>query len=137
MLRYYYINKAWMLSPLASRVYRISATLSCALFFLWFALHFVSDISGPWRYLIRDVLLVCIVGAAVNLVAMEYFLFGFDKSSEWKKVFWFVVMLFPLLGPALYCFVVYSRSESVNRSASNAPTKINEKDPSKSRPDIF
>jgi hypothetical protein len=42
---------------------------------------------------------------------MEYFLFGFDKSSGMKKVFWFGVMLFPPLGPALYCFLVYSRSE--------------------------
>ena len=35
---------------------------------------------------------------------MEYFLFSFDNSSDTKKVFWFCVMLFPLLGPALYCF---------------------------------
>jgi len=32
---------------------------------------------------------------------MEYFLFGFDKSLAIKKVFWFAVMMFPPLGPAL------------------------------------
>jgi hypothetical protein len=42
---------------------------------------------------------------------MEYFLFGFDRSSAWKKTFWFCVMMFPLLGPAMYCFFVYLRSE--------------------------
>ena len=44
------------------------------------------------------------------MVAMEYFLFGFDQSSGLKKGFWFCVMLFPPLGPAIYCFIVYSRS---------------------------
>lgn len=41
---------------------------------------------------------------------MEYFLFRFDDSPALKQILWFVVMLFVPLGPALYCFVVYSRS---------------------------
>jgi hypothetical protein len=28
-----------------------------------------------------------------------------------RKVFWFCVLLFPPLGPPLYCFIVYSRSD--------------------------
>jgi len=48
------------------------------------------------------------------MIAMEYFLFGFDDSSALKKMFWFCVMLLPPLGPALYCFLVYSRSKVVN-----------------------
>jgi len=48
------------------------------------------------------------------MVAMEYFLFGFDESSAIKKMFWFCVMLFPPLGAPLYCFIVYSRSAVVS-----------------------
>ncbi|PYX84623.1 MAG: hypothetical protein DMG68_20230 [Acidobacteria bacterium] len=66
--------------------------------------------------LIRLLLLAGVVGAATTMVAMEYFLFGFDTSSAIKKVFWFCVMMFPPLGPALYCFVVYSRSKVLERA---------------------
>jgi hypothetical protein len=34
MLRYYYINKEWMISATAQRVYRVAAYLSLALFLL-------------------------------------------------------------------------------------------------------
>jgi hypothetical protein len=61
--------------------------------------------------LARLFLLIGVLGAAVTITAMEYFLFGFDRSSAWKKTFWFCVMMFPLLGPAMYCFFVYLRSE--------------------------
>jgi hypothetical protein len=47
-------------------------------------------------------LFVGVLGAATTMAAMEYFLFSFDNSSDMKKVFWFCVILFPLLGPALY-----------------------------------
>lgn len=63
--------------------------------------------------IVRLFLLAGVLGTAITIVAMEYFLFGFDNSSALKKVFWFGVMLFPLLGPALYCFIVYSRSDVV------------------------
>ena len=52
-----------------------------------------------------------VLGAALTMVAMEYFLFGFDNSSAMKKAFWFCVMLLPPLGPSLHCFMVYSRSD--------------------------
>src|ERR1700682_5149532 len=52
-----------------------------------------------------------VLGSATTMVAMEYLLFSFDDSSARKKVFWFCVILFPLLGPALYCFIVYSHSD--------------------------
>ena len=47
-------------------------------------------------------LFVGVLGAATTMVAMEYCLSSFDNSSDMKKVFWFCVILFPLLGPALY-----------------------------------
>lgn len=34
-------------------------------------------------------LFVGVLGAATTMVAMEYFLFSFDNSSDMKKVFWF------------------------------------------------
>jgi hypothetical protein len=115
MLRYYYIDKEWMISTTAQRIYRIAAYLSLALFLLllWVRAARVPDTFFP---LIRLLLLAGVVGAATTMVAMEYFLFGFDTSSAIKKVFWFCVMMFPPLGPALYCFVVYSRSKVLERA---------------------
>jgi hypothetical protein len=43
---------------------------------------------------------------------MQYFLFRFDDSHPMKQIFWFCVILFPSLGPALFCFTVYSRSKA-------------------------
>ncbi|HZR64811.1 MAG TPA: hypothetical protein VFA85_06650 [Terriglobales bacterium] len=110
MLRYYYINRDWMTSATARRVYRVAASLSLMLFCLLFELHLTGTIS---RYLIpflKPILLAGVLGAATTMVAMEYFLFGFDESSALKKMFWFLVMLLPPLGPPLYCFFIYSRS---------------------------
>ena len=60
---------------------------------------------------VKLLLLAGVLGSATTMVAMEYLLFSFDDSSARKKVFWFCVILFPLLGPALYCFIVYSHSD--------------------------
>jgi len=66
-----------------------------------------------------------VVGAATTMVAMEYFLFGFDQSPAWKKLFWFCVMLFPPLGPPLYCLIVYSHSTALTSAqAGNVPTVV-------------
>jgi len=110
MLRYYYINKEWILSAAARRIYRFSASLSLMLFLLLWALrmHFATPrLVVP---LLRPLLLAGVLGAATTLVAMEYFFFGFDNAPVWKKVFWFFVLLLPLLGPPIYCFVIYSKS---------------------------
>jgi len=110
MLRYYYINKEWILSAPAQRIYRFSASLSLMLFLLLWALRMHLTIPLTVLPLVKLLLLMGVVGAATTLVAMEYFLFGFDNTPVWKKVFWFCVLLFPPLGPPIYCFVVYSRS---------------------------
>jgi hypothetical protein len=44
---------------------------------------------------------------------MQYFLFRFDDSHPLKQIAWFCVMVVPLLGPSLYCLIVYSRSDLV------------------------
>jgi len=111
VLRNYYINKEWMLSATACRVYRASAVLSGALFLLIIALPFVGRVPESLLTITRLFVFVGVLGAAITIVAMEYFLFGFDKSSALRRLFWFFVMLFPLLGPSLYCFIVYSRSD--------------------------
>lgn len=115
MLRNYYINKEWMVSRGARFIYRTAATLSLGLFLLLIALRSVREIPHDIVPIVRLLLLVGVLGAATTMVAMEYFLFGFDNSSAFKKVFWFCIMLFPPLGPAFYCFAVYSRSSVVER----------------------
>ena len=114
MLRNYYINKEWMVSGTAQRSYRVAAGLSVVLFFVVFFIAVAAQVSAiPEALLpvVKLLLLAGVLGAATTMVAMEYFLFSFDNSSAMKKVFWFCVMLFPLLGPALYCFIVYSHSD--------------------------
>jgi len=110
MLRYYYINKEWMLSPRARIVYRTSAICSLALFFMLWVLRLPVVIPAGITPLVRLLLFAGVVGAAITIVGMEYFLFGFDDSPAWKKTLWFCVMLLPPLGPALYCLIVYSYS---------------------------
>jgi hypothetical protein len=110
MLRNYYINKEWILSATARRIYRISASLSLTLFFILWAARMRVPIPPGILPLVRPLLFAGVVGAATTMVAMEYFLFGFDNTPAWKKVFWFFILLVPPLGPPLYCFIVYSKS---------------------------
>ena len=118
MLRYYYINKEWMLSATARRTYRIAAVLSLLLIpilIVVLALQITSGIPRSLLPAVRMLVLASIVGSATITVAMEYFLFGFDTTSEGKKPFWFLVMLIPSIGAPLYCFLVYSRSDVLKR----------------------
>lgn len=43
----------------------------------------------------------------------------FDDSHPLKQMVWFLVILFPLLGASLYCFVVYSRSDVLKNVGAN------------------
>jgi hypothetical protein len=110
MFRYYYINKEWILSAAARRIYRISASLSLILFLILWALGMHVPVPPGVLPMVKLLLFLGVVGAAITLVAMEYFFFGFDNTAVWKKVFWFFMLLIPPLGPPLYCFIVYSRS---------------------------
>jgi hypothetical protein len=94
-----------MASATAQRRHRVAGSLSLALF----SSVFHSGGSAICRAIpeallpvVKLLLFVGVLGAATTMVAMEYFLFSFDNSSDMKKVFWFCVILFPLLGPALY-----------------------------------
>jgi hypothetical protein len=94
---------------------RSAASFSLVLFFTLVAVRVAGPTLAPFRPMVRLLVQAGILGTAITEVAMQYFLFGSDKSSAWKKTFWFVAMLFPPLGPSLYCFLVYSRSEAVQQ----------------------
>jgi len=110
MLRYYYINKEWILSATARRIYRISASLSLMLFLILWAVKMHVPVPPGVLPILRPLLFAGVVGAAITMVAMEYFFFGFDNTAIWKKILWFFALSLPPLGPPLYCFIVYSRS---------------------------
>ena len=116
MVKYEYINKEWIVSLTARRVYRVSAALSITLFFGWWAILFVGGIPSAIAPLVRVFLFAGVLGAAITLVGMEFFLFRFDDSHPLKQVVWFLLMLLPLLGAPLYCLLVYSRSNVLKRS---------------------
>jgi len=119
MLKYEYIKKEWIVSPNAARVYRASAFLSIALFFGWWAILLSGGIPSTVAPIVRLLLLVGVLGAAITLAGMEFFLFRFDDSHPLKQIIWFLVLLFPLLGAPLYCFAVYSRSTALKGSYSS------------------
>jgi len=111
-MRYFdYINKEFIVSPTARRVYRAAAVAS----FLLFVPVISILLNVPMRPL-RPLIFVGVVGTAMNGIAMEYFLFRFDTSHPVKQILWFCVMLIPPIGPALYCFAVYSRSQVIKAS---------------------
>ena len=121
MLKYEYINKEWIVSPTACRVYRASAALSVALFFGWWAILFFGGIPPTIAPLVRLLLFAGVLGAGITFVGMEFFLFRFDDSHPLKQIAWFLVMLFPLLGAASYCFIVYSRSNALKSTYAKRP----------------
>jgi len=110
MLRYELISPKLIVSRTAYHLYRVSACLSILLFVgLCIA---ISEGTAPQIMvpIAQLLLLIFALATASTIVGMEIFLFRFDNSQPLKQVFWFCVMLVPLLGAATYCFVVYSRS---------------------------
>ena len=112
MQPYEYINKEWIISRAARRVYRTAAATSLALYPILMA-WMAGEVPRILQPALRLLLLACIVGTAITTVGMEFFLFRFDDSRALKQIFWFCAMLFVPLGPALYCFRVYSRSKAL------------------------
>jgi hypothetical protein len=103
--------KEWIVSPIARRVYRFSASISLALLLGFTAILIEGRFPEIDPSFMRTLALIGAIGAGITLVGMAYFLFRFDDSNAYKQVFWFCVMLLmPLLGVPLYYFIVYSRS---------------------------
>ena len=120
MLKYDYITKEWIVSSTARIVYRAAAGVSLGLFALLVAIQLDSNMLDALRPILRLLLLVGVLGAATTLIGMQYFLFRFDNSHPLKQVLWFCVMIFIPLGPALYCFFAYSRSDVLKRSCTKS-----------------
>jgi len=112
MRSYDFINKEWIVSPTARLVYRTAAAVSLTLIPIVLAIQ----LSGLSRPVLRQLLFLAVLGTALNTIGMEYFLFRFDDSRALKQVFWFCAMFLVPIGPALYCFVVYSRSNALKNS---------------------
>jgi hypothetical protein len=113
-LNHYYINRSWLISPTARRVYRIAA--GCSLLVVLVPIIYALEGEALFRNaltldLVRLALLLGVFGTATTLVAMEYYYFTLDDCGAWTKTFWFLVVSFAPIGTALYCFRVYSRSK--------------------------
>jgi hypothetical protein len=119
MLRYEYVNKEWIVSPTARIVYRAAAIVSLTLFPSLMALLLLD----PVRPFLKPFIFFAVLGTAVNALGMEYFLFRFDDSHALKQVFWFCAMIFIPIGPALYYFIVYSRSDILKSSFEDRPDR--------------
>lgn len=111
MRSYDFINKEWIVSPTARRVYRISAAISLTLY--WSVAALILNQRVPF---LRQLLFLGVLGTAITVAGMECFLIRFDDSPAWQQIAWFLVMFCPPLGPALYCFLGYSRSQVVRNA---------------------
>jgi hypothetical protein len=107
MLRYEYVNKEWIVSPTARLVYRAAAVVSLTLFPAVMAVQLLDSV----RPFLKPLVFLAVLGTAINALGMEYFLIRFDSSRALKQIFWFCAMIFVPIGPAFYCFMVYSRSD--------------------------
>jgi hypothetical protein len=108
MLRYELISPKLIVSRTAYHFYRVSACLSILLFVgIVISGGSVPEFMAP---IAQPLFFIFALATASTIAGMEIFLFRFDDSQPLKQVFWFCVMLVPLLGAATYCFVVYSRS---------------------------
>jgi len=119
MQAYDLLKKEWLISRTARTVYRTAAVVSLGSLPVIVAIQQ----SSPVPAYLKQLLLLSLVGMALNGAAMECFLFRFDKSGVLKQIFWFCAMIFIPIGPAMYCFLVYSRSsvfKQDNATSSNA-----------------
>jgi len=123
MLKYEYINKEWIVSSTARRVYRSAAVLSFIVFLPVAAVLFPAEIPPSIRPILRSLVLIGVLGTATTAIGMEYFLLRFDNSHALKQLFWFCAIIVAPIGPALYCFLVYSRSPEF-KDAHDAPEAL-------------
>ena len=114
------INRSWLFSLTAQRIYFVSALLALALTATLMGVHMAMRVAGT-RTLTRDAASVIrvllypeVLGMAILWAAMWYFWFGFDRSHYFKRTIWFFLLFFVApFGPLLYYFVVYRRCVSV------------------------
>ena len=120
---YFPITKSWIISRTARKIYLVCALLAVARFGSLFAISLAMAFSQV-RSLVqfplafnpaKALILPGILGTATLTLAMWYFWFTFDRSSWLRKAFWFLPLYFLLpIGPALYYFFVYRRSDVIS-----------------------
>lgn len=113
-MRHYFITRSWLVSLTARKIYRATAvaSLSVVIFPTLYRTLGEQALAIAWvDQVLRLGLLIAVLSTATTLVAMEYYFFAFDNSGAWVKTFWFLIAWLPPFGTALYCFLVYSRSD--------------------------
>ncbi len=82
MLHFELINKEWINSRTARTVYRSAAIASVGILVAVVALILIldRDITNPLRLMIRPLLFLEVLGIALTLAGMEYFLFRFSTT---------------------------------------------------------
>ncbi len=119
MVRYQLIDKKMIVSPTARLTYRATALFGLVFFSGWvmFQIYGVPLLIEP---ILRSLVFLGALSYATTQVGMEVFLFRFDNSHPLKQIVWFCILIIPVFGAALYCFVVYSNSHAVKNSESPA-----------------
>ena len=118
------ISRNWIVSRSAQRVYFIAAILNLALLATWIGVLAATNgyfVLPPSTELLVNVLFLPeILGTAVLVVGMGYFLCGFDRNSEAKRALWFLLLYFLIfLVLPFYYFLVY-RSQVSTKTESTA-----------------
>lgn len=122
------INRAWLFSRTARRVYLLCAILNLALLatrigvVAAMASAGVSTLPPTAVLLVKGFLFPEIVGSAVLFVGMSYCWLGFGGSYK-KKVLWFVSLGFFLIATPIYYFSVY-RSMASREAESTEPAPV-------------
>jgi hypothetical protein len=118
------INREWLLSQAAQRIYLGCAVLTFALVATITGTHLAisaagaSALSADARSVVRTILFPEILGTALLWVSMWYFWFGLDRSHYLKKAFSFVLLFFfAPIGTVVYYFVSYRRQVVAMRAA--------------------
>jgi len=119
------ISRRWIVSPRAQQVYFVCALSTLAILAVIVGTVMAIAVSGGNPYavsplaalVLRVVLWPCVLGTATLSIAMWYFWFSFDDSGWVRKSVWFVLLyLVIVIGPALYYFFVYRASQALERS---------------------
>lgn len=122
------INRNWVLSRTAQRIYLGCSVLTLGLLATLMGVHLAlsaahaAALNTDARSVVRFLLFPEILAAAVLWVAMWYFWFGFDRSHYVKRALSFVLLFFfGPLGTLFYYFVTYRRRVASVGLADAAP----------------
>ena len=104
----FYINKEWIVSTTARRVYLLSTILNIFLFILVYSIP--AEMSETLSSVVGLVVFICALGAATTYVSMFFHFVLFKDSSMPKALLCALAIMFFPIGPPFYFFLVYWRS---------------------------